>query len=187
MGLDITAYSNLNYIGGHHKDPNLNQGEEGGPDDHCCYDNHITAFAYKGFEDSLRGVPNLHVVESRWSTLTMGGCYETTDRTATHDFHAGPYSFYGMWRRDLARQFNPNAGKNNGADLPFYELIWFADNEGTIGPEAAADLLADFREHANQYAPQGGDPGLRDWCRELYADWTRAFELAAQGGLVAFH
>ena len=93
------------------------------------------------------------------------------------DPRAGSYSGYSAWRDDLRRQFNPDTEP----DKPFYELIWFADNEGTIGPEAAADLLADFLAHADAYTP------AMEYFRENYRDWTRAFELAADGGLVDFH
>lgn len=37
--------------------------------------------------------------------------------------------------------------EEQAAQLPFYELINFADNEGTIGPEACANIAADFTEH----------------------------------------
>ena len=141
MGLDITAYSDLKYIGRHVKDVDLNEGEAGGPDDWCYYDNHVQAFAYTNFPLSFRGIPILgELATSPGSTFLVGGCYETTDATETHHFQAGSYSDYNWWRSDLARQFNPTAGPDIGQDLPFYELIWFADNEGCIGPEAAADL-----------------------------------------------
>jgi len=179
MGLDITAYSNLKRIGQHEKDIALNGGEPGGIEDFCYYENHVHAFAYDVFPTSFRGIP---IIATRYvgdSELIEGGCFETTDATETHGFRAGSYSGYNAWRRDLARQFNPETK----ADMPFYELIWFADNEGSIGPEAAADLLADFRQHESAYAPEFHE----EYFREKYADWARAFELAASGGLVEFH
>jgi hypothetical protein len=98
----------------------------------------------------------------------------------------------------LARQFNPQTEEKEEGypgtvpgepdpDKPFYELIWFADNEGTIGPEAAADLLVDFREHAEAYADANRDVAKSQFFREKYAEWTRACELAANGGLIVFH
>jgi hypothetical protein len=192
MGLDITAYSHMIHVGKHEKDRALNEGEPGGLDDWCYYENHAQAFAYDSFPRSFRGIPIL-------STRTIGGnakfleggCFEVTDKTETHEFRAGSYGGYGHWRQDLARQFNPAPilGLREGMqqpdpDLPFYELIWFADNEGSIGPEAAADLLADFQEHADRYDPADDQLG---YMRRKYVDWTRAFELAAQDGLVHFH
>lgn len=169
----------------HEKDPELNEGEPGGLDDYCYYDNHVDAFAYASFPESFRGIPVL-TSDEQW---IKGGCFEITPETETHGFRAGSYGGYGQWRQDLASQFNPaplsfDRGPRMAKpdpELPFYELIWFADNEGCIGPDAARDLLADFREHATAYAPP------QVWSGEKYQDWTRAFELAANGGLVQFH
>jgi hypothetical protein len=92
---------------------------------------------------------------------------------------AGSYSGYNAWRADLQRQFNPAVDE----DGPFFELIYFADNEGCIGPEAAKDLLEDFRLHFERYM----SGAHADYFTAKYQDWTRAFELAADGGLVDFH
>lgn len=161
MGLDITAYSRLTHIGKH------------GTEEWCEDENHVQAYAYMTFPQSFRGIP---VLSARGEFLE-GGCYATTDGTKCHGFRAGSYGGYNTWRANLQDQFNPDRDPAG----PFYELIWFADNEGTIGPEAARDLLADFREHVEAYVL----PSL--WPTELYGDWTRAFELAADSGLVSFH
>jgi hypothetical protein len=179
MGLDITAYSNLKRIGQHEKEIELNEGEPGGLADFCYYENHVHAFAYDAFSASLRGIPIIGTRSVEDSSFVEGGCYETTGATETHGFRAGSYNGYNAWRRDLARQFNPDTKP----DLPFYELIWFADNEGCIGPDAAADLLADFCQHESAYAPEFHE----EYFREQYADWTRAFDLASSRGLVEFH
>lgn len=179
MGLDITAYSHLKAVGKHYDG------------DWCENENHVSAFAYAEFPQSFRGIPVLSTMQSGGSAFLEGGCYETTDATEEHDFRAGSYGGYNQWRADLQEWFNPL----RVTDGPFYELIWFADNEGSIGPEAAVDLLADFREHAAAYAAAHvEDPvtgrypaGEGNWYRAKYQDWTRAFELAADGGLVRFH
>jgi hypothetical protein len=183
MGLDITAYSHLKHVGRHEKDPTLNEGEPGGLDDWCYYENHVDAYAYDTFPASYRGLPILWTAKG----LVHSGCYETTEQTETHGFRAGSYGGYNRWRESLAKQFNPQSkapGERYWGEpdpkKPFYELIWFADNEGSIGPDAAKDLLADFREHADVWVPC-----FEDW--DTYKDWTRAFELAAAGGLVKFH
>lgn len=168
MGLDITAYSNLTHIGRH-------------AEDWCPNGEHIQAYAYADFPLSFRGIPVL----AEHDGSIHGGCYIASPDSETFQFRAGSYSGYNCWRRDLATQFNPKAGPNEGFDLPFFELIWFADNEGCIGPEAAADLLADFQAHADAYTP--GADAYDEWYREKYTDWTRAFKLAADGGLVSFH
>jgi len=166
MGLDITAYSHLSAVGRH-------------TDGWCENDDHVQAFAYDSFPASFRGIEVLATELTRGDRFLVGGCFTSTPQTKTHAFQAGSYSSYNFWRADLQRQFNPEPSP----DEPFYELIWFADNEGCIGELAAAELLADFRQHAAAYAPGEHE----EYCREKYADWTRAFELAAAGGLVSFH
>jgi hypothetical protein len=182
MGLDITAYSRLKHIGKHAEECE----EQYDPE---TYDRiHVHAYAYTEFPDSFRGIPIVGTKHYRSSEFIEGGCYAITDETETHRFRAGSYSGYNRWREDLARQFNPapitfDRGPRMAKpepEKPFYELIWFADNEGTIGPEAALDLLADFDLHVNLYE---GD----EYARSKYADWHKAFKLAADGGLVDFH
>lgn len=159
MGLDIVAYSNLAEVG-HTVLP------------YCKEDDHICVFAYDAFPRSFRGI----TVTQTEPGFLHGGCFRTTDATEEHHFHAGNYGGYSRWREDLQQQFNPD----RSPAAPFYELIWFADNEGCIGPEAAADLLQDFREHASQYRPRA------DWCQRVFSDFARAAELASANGLIYF-
>lgn len=169
MGLDITAYSNLKPVGKH-------------VETWCEDEDHVEVFSYADFPQSFRGIPVLATELNGDSTsFLVGGCFAITDETETHGFRAGSYTGYGHWRSALAEQFNPELDPNG----PFYELIWFADNEGSIGPEAAADLLADFREHADRYAPM--DLDWAEYSVKRYQDWSRACELAANSGLIRFH
>ena len=167
MGLGITAYSNLVAAGRH-------------TDGWCQEEDHVKAFAYDSFPASFRGIPVLSTSAGGLGEgFFEGGCYALTDATVTHSFSAGSYGGYNRWRADLQTQFNPD----RDPEAPFYELIWFADNEGCIGPDAAKDLLADFREHEAAYI----SPDQFDREGRLYRDWLRAFDLAAVGGLVNFH
>lgn len=168
MGLDITAYSNLKHVGEH-------------TEEWCEDEDHVSAYAYECFPQSYRGLPILRSTASGDTTLVHFGCFERMDSTQTHAFRAGSYLGYGAWRADLSRQFNPDTDPAR----PFFELIWFADNEGCIGQQAAADLLADFRDHAKRYAPDL--PGWAEIAVQKYQDWTDACELAANGGLIRFH
>lgn len=181
MGLDITAYSHLAPVG-NHTDGWCN--EEDGHGDLL----HIQAFAYDCFPASFAGIPVLGKRTSGGAAFLEGGCFARTDKTQEHDFRAGSYSGYNAWRTHLASQFNLSTDDDGMPDpaLPFYELIWFADNEGCIGPEAAFHLLDDFRVHKGVYVPTGWE---RDVGRPTtkYDEWMRAFELAADGGLVRFH
>lgn len=181
MGLDITAYSRLSYVGDH-------------TDGEWCEDEkHVTAYAYDSFPLSLRGIEVVTTQVMGGSSFLWGGCYAQTDETQMVGFRAGSYGGYGQWREDLARQFNPAplihglrpSMTQPDPELPFYELIWFADNEGTIGELAAVELLADFRHNASAYQIPTDDYGA--YYRQKYDEWTHACELAADGGLISFH
>ena len=186
MGLDITAYSHLTYVGHHPVERPDNNGLC-----HLRYDAddnkfHVPAYAYDSFPHALLGIPE--VKPSPYPDIVTGGCFEVTEKTESHGFQAGSYSGYNAWRGDLAERFNPY--RDNGQpspEGPFYELIWFADNEGTIGELAAVSLLADFRQREAEYraAHLGTERG--DYFVEKYAGWLRACELAADGGLIDFH
>ena len=97
---------------------------------------------------------------------------------------------------------------------PFYELINFSDCEGTIGTKVSAKLYHDFKENRERFErnlrqeidfnketedplslePEFILPGIADldemsidYYIEQYENWTRAFELAKDGGVVDFH
>lgn len=182
MGLDITAYEIAKLVPSPHEyDPDT------------CYDNgHVEAFAYQGFERSFRGLADADVVkksESGWSSaIFIGGrCYDISSGE-NFDFRAGSYGGYTEWRRQLSNAVldvdpseiwkNPQAFQ----DKPFYELIHFADNEGCIGPEAAADLFDDFAAYRDELAVSEDQ-----WFMQSYDNWMTAFELARETGLVDFH
>lgn len=104
-----------------------------------------------------------------------------------YGFGAGSYSGYNDWRDELARL----VGLNEAGDVfdpavtgPFVELINFADNEGYIGAKVAAKLHKDFLDHRDKAKVQDTD---RAWFYSKYERWMRAFELAADNGVVDFH
>lgn len=179
MGLDITAFSNLTYVG---HCPDVRE------DDHAfdpeTYDRrHIEAYAYDTFPHALLGVPELRTFSGNYgSRFLTGGCFAPTGKTETHS--AGrSYGGYNRWRADLADRFNPyRDGGQPAPEGPFYELIWFADNEGTICQVAATNLLASFRQYELEYAA-----GHESYDVDFYRDFLRACELAADGGLIDFH
>lgn len=173
MGLDITAYSKVVPTEPH----------ERGDD---CWERepyHVAAWAYPGLERSLRGIPD------------ATSDYDTAPHYASvgeeMNFGAGSYSGYGAWRESLANAmgFDINEFWQNREahyDDPFYELLHFADNEGVIGPEAAADLAVDFRDWRNKvYAST--EFTENPWFRDAYENWANAFEMASPDGLVQFH
>lgn len=184
MGLDITAYSRLMYVG---HCPDRDEDDHGYDPD--TYDRkHVEAFAYADFPHALMGIPNLRPLAGFGNAkFVTAGCFAVTEKTEAHAFRAGSYGGYNHWRADLAERFNPYRAGPNGTlppspEGPFYELIWFADNEGVIGEVAATKLLGNFRQFEVEYAASH-----EDYDTERYRDWLRAFELAADGGLVDFH
>jgi len=112
-------------------------------------------------------------------------------------FNAGSYSGYGQWREKLAKlagypailrknyeglQYESYAtGAWEAEGGPFWELINFSDCEGIIGPVVSAKLAGDFQQFQKQ-----ADAQLTDYDRERYNSWRKAFELAADNGVVRF-
>jgi len=183
MGLDITAYSHLREVECDHEGVWCYKETRGG--DRA----HISACAYSDFPQSYRGLAKAdRIVTLASSKLIGGACYEETQKTETHKFSAGSYSGYGMWRTDLG-QFtgfaslediweNPETYK----DLAFFEILNFADNEGSIGPEAAQDLYEDFCTFESQYRIHADD-----WQMRTYLNFKQACDLARESGMVRFH
>lgn len=186
MGLDITAYSHLNYIG-HHE-----AGEKHPYDIEAGEREHIEAYSYAIFAGhALSSALDLRPVDGLPDiAMITAGCFEVTDATETYGFRAGSYNGYSLWRNDLAARFNPYRPYEPGTEpdpgKPFYELLWFADNEGTLCTEAVRNLLDDFLEHSDAYAQALENDYNGAYFIDRYADWTRACELAAENGLIDF-
>jgi hypothetical protein len=144
------------------------------------------AFAYEGFGQSLTGlsepISNGAILYSGWYRLS-GEIFQ----------FGTTYTGHGMFRAALAEAALGVSPERIEADAdsyrtqPFFEFIHFADNEGTIGPAACADLAADFREQRDLVMPILPADEELAWLRELYDNWQRAFELAAGTGIVVFH
>lgn len=120
------------------------------------------------------------------------------------DLHinCGAYSRYGRWRENLARLAGWPLGEYEqygrkwpshvataweAEQGPFWELINFGDNEGSIGAEVAKKLLADFEHYHESIAERAllmQDEG-QEFMR-FYRQWQAGFALAADGGAVYF-
>jgi hypothetical protein len=117
------------------------------------------------------------------------GFYKTSPGSV--GFRAGSYGGYNRWRSQLAQLAGlsqDDAAWNTPG--PFSELVYFADNEGTIGPEACTKLAADFRawrDRACAFAGEFPEVHERMWFVSRYDDWMQAFELARDGGAVKLH
>lgn len=85
-----------------------------------------------------------------------------------------PYSAYNEWRDQLSTfvdEANPYA---------FFELINFSDCEGVIGPLLSKKLALDFSRFEPRAAEVGGL-----FC-EIYAEFKKLFEMAADEGAIQF-
>lgn len=168
MGLDISAWRRLEPCA----EPSI---------DDDSFETVVSVFASKNFPGRTEGLADGYYTGERCEALgPFGG------------FKAGSYSGYGAWREWLAKlaeyplgpdDAHPHAGgawEQSGG--PFWELINFYDNEGSIGPVVSAKLAADFAawdERAKAASPDG-------WEHDRYKLWRLAFEWASDGGCVEF-
>jgi len=172
MGLDITAYRDLRPAA---------TGEGLHPE-------------YKDDVDYERGYVRLHLNSAfpgRADEFTNGGVYKASDSLR---FRAGSYSGYNQWRKQLAEltqayrpvllRHEPShaAGAWKASEGPFYELINFSDCEGVLGTAVSTKLAQDFAAFQAK-----ADRHDDEYFRRKYAEWRRAFEMAADNGAVYFH
>lgn len=112
----------------------------------------------------------------------------------SHGFLVGSNYTYTFFRNDLARlagwpldEFHEELYNGYAASAwsatggPFWELINFSDGLGTLGTEVCAKLANDFVEF-QQAADEKGD----HYFSLCYYQWRKAFEIASDGGAVAF-
>ena len=106
-----------------------------------------------------------------------------------HHFRAGSYSGYNYWRDQLCHAAFGISAKELWASPvqgPFVELIHFTDCDGFIGPRTAAKLARDFAEnHERVIARWSFDPEA-PFLMDRYADFCKAFGIAAGRGVVVF-
>ncbi len=173
MGLDISAYSKLVEAPDAEREP-------GG--ELVDYNNYRDFYFNPDFPGRERG-------------LVEGMAYKLGDES--HGFRAGSYGGYSAWREELAKlagyapetrpsdeyekRFPHFGSANRAGEGPFYEQILFSDCDGTIGPVVSAKLAKDYAEYAAKAEAVGG----HFW--DLYQEWQKAFQIAADGGAVSFH
>lgn len=120
----------------------------------------------------------------------------------SHAFRAGSYGGYSMFRSALAEAFLGEPARRSDASgnfwetierhegKPFYELINFSDCEGVMAGPVGKKLYADFEQNGSVFldsVSEKYDEITISRYASLYEDWTRAFELASDNGLVSFH
>jgi hypothetical protein len=182
MGLDISAYSKLTSVD--HEFLKIRERVPG-------------VFSQLGEEiyditKSMIDSPNNWIQD-----MEPGSYYESAD-TEVLDFRAGSYSGYNEYRKLLSECFlgvQPNelwTNERRYEGKPFYEQINFSDCEGFIGPKVSAKLHEDYKKGRDQWyeflrESFGGGVEEIKWRMDQYDNWTKAFGIAADGGLVWYH
>jgi hypothetical protein len=122
MGLDCTAFRQLKKAA-----PGEGIGEVDGDDVYAA-----DGFAQLWLNDDFPG---------RADEFEHKAIYKPTEEFR---WRAGSYTGYNHWRSQLAELAGFPAdmyfreSPNDYAALPFFELVWFADNEGTLGTAVCA-------------------------------------------------
>ena len=168
MGLDITAYRKLTPANGNE------------------------AFDETGelkYEDNWMQFYKNPDFPGRADDIQARHAYKAED---SEGFYAGGYGSYNRWRDQLAElagyqltkymQYGHAATCWEGAEGPFSELINFSDCEGVIGAAVSAKLAKDFADFQAK-----ADAHQDERFRNKYAEWRKAFEMAADGGAVRFY
>lgn len=177
MGLDISAYSKTRKA----LDGEVETDEDGDPKDWN---------SWRRISEGLVEMSNEH--GQGQAADVEPGFYSFGEGFG---FRAGSYSGYNSWRDELARMAGWTGakevwtlGQEEDAGGPFFEIINFSDCEGVIGPKISAKLSADFKANTDKaYAWAQEHSEDTGWFLEKYNDWSKAFELAADGGMVLFH
>lgn len=102
-------------------------------------------------------------------------------------FRVGPYSYYGWWRNQLCQlvlgisyeEFIENWDFYE--NKPFFELFFFSDCAGAIGPFTSAKLFKDFESHHDKATQKTENDFF-----STYQNFQRAFDVAALHGFVVF-
>lgn len=159
MGLDITAYENIEFK-------------------EVIEDESEVSFYNGGyFEQS-----NMTEIENKNLEISF---------SRSHDFRAGSYGGYGVFRNNLSVIINnrtqddifKNCENESIKKLPFFYLINFSDCEGYIGTSYCEILYNDFCKHEEEYM----EKQEHEYAKEKYLEFKKAFELAKNNGLVNFH
>lgn len=169
MGLDISAYSKLKFV---ERVAGVEEWED-------RFDWTKTVYIWPSYVNDF--------YFSEWADgLIANGVYKIGEGKIS--FRAGSYSSYNQWREWLCRLVLDVAPRHvwentdEYLSAPFYRLINFSDCEGFISEKWGKGLAGDFQTYQEMI-----DEGYCESSyKKQYANWRRAFELAADGGLVQF-
>jgi len=129
------------------------------------------------------------------------GEYTSTNESNHHSFRAGSYSGYNRWREDLSMAIHGVMpaiiweSPEKFEEKDFFEIINFSDCEGCMGPQTSAKLHNDFVKNRDsfvgfmedRYGKIDNDGFSESAYRvRVYDDFTKAFEIAKDSGVLIF-
>lgn len=110
--------------------------------------------------------------------------------TEIYSFRAGSYHGYSQWKTWLVELRDELHGQAMAPKDAFEELIGFDDCEGCLGAMVCTKLHHDFSTHHADISllvtKQAWPEDERPWFMHKYLDWTRAFALGKDHGVVVF-
>lgn len=124
------------------------------------------AFNYDEFKDNAKN-------------LTFKGKYRANERIWPISY---PYGMHMRFREELCKLTGRPAGdwkENHNPENPFHELLFFADNEGTIDWETSRELYKDFEN----YKRKASEHESAEF-RQYYEAWHGLFDKARKTGNV---
>ena len=128
------------------------------------------AYTLDGFEDRIKN-------------LEFGQNYEAKCVSRLPNV---PYSYHNKFRKALAKLAGTDcktvwANPDKYANIPFFELIEFADNEGCMDWEVTANLAKDFKD-LHHKAKEVFSKEMMDH----YEDWGLILEFAEDNRVLVF-
>lgn len=126
-----------------------------------------------------------------------GGKYAETGETMEHHFRAGSYGGYNIFRKHLCKGLvgvdvdTLWASPDSYTDAPMFEIINFSDCEGILGTGVCQKLYPQFIENKDKFESHLmevliGDENEVKWQMATYEDFTEAFRLGSQNGIVVY-
>lgn len=185
MGVSITAHETIELVEDHWSSKGFCDLRYDADDNQ----DHDQAYVYDAFTPSAAGLELLGVKDG----MGYGRCYRFRGKREHVDFS---YGGYGQFRRALCKAaYGVDAERAWGepetySGHPFWLMINFADNEGWIGPTAAAQLAREFEDNAGRikakFREQPAEPMSWGDFTEEYDTFARLFRLAADTGAVVY-
>ncbi len=172
MALTVASYPHSRYLGPVTHD--FNSDSPG---------HRVHAFVIIGFEHQARGLPSFPWPEH---DITSYDLYEVHPWTS-HQWNVN-YEMHNTFRERLAHltgrtQRDYRQRPTLTRDAPFNDLIDFPDNQGVLGPGAAATLASHFTHYRDQFQAENQDTS---WLVALYDDWIIGSLLAKRDGLIKY-